>query len=168
MFAVFGTVTDRTAMREMDESVQEAAEMSSDRTQRVRRSERPLVAIVDDDPSVCRALKRLLGAHGMKAETFGSGQIFVEVVQALPSFQPECVLLDMHMPGLTGLEIHALFASLRPAIPVVYLSGIHDAASYKRALALGAVAFFKKPFADDLDELVRTMCAIVGLDGPEQ
>jgi FixJ family two-component response regulator len=158
-------------MRDIDSSlgsVQDAAAMSTDGTEMTRRKERPLVAIVDDEPSVCRALKRLLGTHGIRAETFASSQIFVEVVQALPSFEPECVVLDMHMPGLTGLDVHAALASIRPGIPVVYVTSIHDSVSYKRALALGAVAFFKKPFQDDLDEFVRTLCAIVGIDGAER
>jgi FixJ family two-component response regulator len=158
-------------MRDIDDSfgtVQEAARMSSDGTQMRRMRERPLVAIVDDDASVCRALKRLLATHGMRVETFASSRIFVEVVEALPSFEPQCVVLDMHMPGLTGLDVHALLASMRPDIPVIYLSSIHDSVSYKRALAFGAVAFFKKPFQDDLDEFVRTLCAILGTEGPRR
>ena len=158
-------------MRDIDDSfepAQEAARKSSDGRHITSRTERPLVAIVDDDGSVCRALKRLLTSHGMRVETFASGRIFVEIAQALPSFEPQCVVLDMHMPGLTGLDVHALLASMRPEIPVIYLSSIHDSVSYKRALALGAVAFFKKPFQDDLDEFVRTLCAIVGIEGPRQ
>jgi FixJ family two-component response regulator len=146
-------------------SVQEAAAMSSDGAGTARSREKPLVAIVDDDLSVCRALKRLLATHGIRAETFNSSRIFVEVVQSLPSFEPECVILDMHMPGLSGLDVHRLLTPIRPGIRVVYLTSTHDSPSYKHALALGAIAFFKKPLQNDLDEFVRTVCAIVGIAG---
>ena len=150
------------------ESMQAAPAKSSDRPRVSRNKQEPLIAIVDDDLSVCRALKRLLATHGIRAETFASGRIFVEVVNALPSFEPQCVVLDMHMPGLNGLEVHEILTSNRPRIPVVYLTSTHDSASYKRALSLGAVAFFKKPFHGDLDEFVHTLRAIAGMDGPGQ
>jgi hypothetical protein len=58
--------------------------------------------------------------------------------------------------------------AIQPGIRVVYLKSTHDSESYKRALALGAAAFFKKPVHGDLDEFVHTLCAIVGIDGPER
>ena len=122
-----------------------------------RRKDRPLVAIVDDDVSVCRAMKRLLLTHGMRVETFTSGRIFIELIEALPSFEPQCVILDMHMPGLDGLDVQARLAAVRPGLPVVFLSAVHSQSYRELALAMGAIALFRKPFDGDLERFRRTM-----------
>jgi FixJ family two-component response regulator len=141
--------------------------LSSDDDRMKSKNAWPLVAIVDDDLSVCRALKRLLTTHRIKAETFTSSRIFMEIVEALPSFEPECVVLDMHMPGLDGLAVCRRLARVRPHIPVMFLTSTHDPALYKEALALGAVAFFQKPFRDDLDSFVVALRALLNLDYPD-
>src|SRR3954466_9485531 len=66
---------------------------------------KPRIAIVDDDPSICRALRRLVATREINAETFTSGRNFLDALRAVPPFEPDCVILDMHMHGLDGIEV---------------------------------------------------------------
>jgi FixJ family two-component response regulator len=66
---------------------------------------KPTIAVVDDDPSVCRAISRLLRSLGMNADTFTSGHEFIKHIQTMPSFRPDCVVLDVQMLGMNGLEV---------------------------------------------------------------
>src|SRR6266550_5635325 len=111
---------------------------------------KPLIAIVDDDKSVCRALKRLVRSLGMDGETFASGQEFLDLVEAMPSFHPDCVVLDVQMPGLNGLEVQERLAINGNPLPVIFITAHDDAVPRERALAAGAVAFVRKPFNDEL------------------
>jgi CheY-like chemotaxis protein len=108
----------------------------------------PLIAIVDDDASVCRAMKRLLHSLGLCAETFSSGQEFLELLQSLPSFHPDCVVLDVQMPGMTGFEVQQQLGPL--GLPVIFITAHDEACTRERALAAGAVAFLRKPFNDEI------------------
>jgi FixJ family two-component response regulator len=116
---------------------------------------KPLIAIVDDDESVCRALKRLVRSLGMDGETFASGQEFLDLIEAMPSFLPDCVVLDVQMPGLNGLEVQERLATNSNPLPVIFITAHDDAAPRERALAAGAVAFMRKPFNDEL--LIKTL-----------
>ena len=111
---------------------------------------KPLVAIVDDDESVCRALKRLVRSVGMHGETFASGREFLDLIEAMPSFHPDCVVLDVQMPGLNGLEVQERLARNGNPLPVIFITAHDDAVPRERALAAGAVAFVRKPFNDEL------------------
>ena len=111
---------------------------------------KPLIAIVDDDESVCRAMKRLVRSFGMEADTFTSGQEFVERIATTPSFQPHCVVLDVQMPGMNGLEVQARLASCGRPLPVIFITAHDETGVRDRALAAGAVAFLRKPFNDEL------------------
>ena len=116
---------------------------------------KPLIAIVDDDESVCRALKRLVRSLGMNAETFASGQQFLDLIEAMPSFHPDCLVLDVQMPGLTGLEVQERLATNSNPLPVIFITAHDEAVPRERALAAGAVAFVRKPFQDEL--LIKTL-----------
>jgi len=122
----------------------------------------PLIAIVEDDESVCRAIKRLIRSLGMNAETYVSSAEFVELIHALPSFQPDCVMLDMQMPGMSGIEVQASVRRARGAIPIIFITAHDDRVVRARALAAGAVAFLLKPFDDAL--FIRTLNAALGRD----
>jgi FixJ family two-component response regulator len=122
----------------------------------------PLIAIVEDDESVCRAIKRLIRSLGMNAETYVSGAEFVELIDALPSFQPDCVMLDVQMPGMSGIEVQASVRRARGAIPVIFITAHDDRVVQARALAAGAVAFLLKPFDDAL--FIRTLNVALGRD----
>ena len=110
----------------------------------------PLIAIVDDDESVCRAMKRLVRSLGMVADTFTSGREFIDRVETTPSYQPDCVVLDVHMPGMNGLEVQARLADSGNTLPVIFITAHDEAGVRERALATGAVAFLRKPFNDEL------------------
>ena len=116
---------------------------------------KPLIVIVDDDDSVCRALRRLVRSVGMEAETFKSGRDLLDLCEAMPSFQPGCVILDVQMPGMTGLDVQQQLAITRARVPVIFITAHDDVAARERALAAGAVAFIRKPFHDEI--LIRTM-----------
>ena len=110
---------------------------------------KPLIAIVDDDESVCRAMKRLVRSLGMDANAFTSGQEFIDLIETMPSFQPDCVVLDVQMPGMDGLEVQERLASSGNRLPVIFITAHDDAGVRDRALAAGAVAFLRKPFNDE-------------------
>jgi FixJ family two-component response regulator len=105
----------------------------------------PLIAIVDDDESVLRSLKRLLRACGLAAETFASGRTFLD---ALPRQVPACVLLDVQMPDLDGWEIQAELTTAGWRVPVIFITAYEDAAAQERAMSTGAVALLRKPMTD--------------------
>jgi FixJ family two-component response regulator len=131
----------------------------------VPNTKQPLIAIVDDDECVCRALKRLIRSLGMAAETYRSGTEFLDLIEALPSFHPDCVVLDVQMPGMHGIKVQAGLRRLRGAIPVIFITAHDDRAARTQALEGGAVAFLLKPFNDAL--LLRTLNAALGRDADE-
>lgn len=119
------------------------------------KNRKPLIAIVDDDESVCRALRRLVRSLAMDAETFSSGQQFLDLLDAMPSFQPDCLILDVQMPGLNGLDVQHLLAGNTRILPVIFITAHDEVGVRENALASGAVAFLRKPFDDQL--LVKTL-----------
>lgn len=111
---------------------------------------KPVIAIVDDDASVCKAMERLVRSLGLSASTFTSGDEFLGVIEGAPGLAPRCVILDMQMPGTNGLAVQARLASLAPLTIVVFITA-HDApGNRERALANGALAYLRKPFSDDV------------------
>ena len=111
---------------------------------------KPLVAIVDDDPSVCRAVKRLVISLGMSAQTFRSGLELLDYLEAVPPDTTDCVILDVQMPGLSGLEVQKRLAYSYRALPVIVITAHETAETKESALAAGAIAFLRKPFDDGL------------------
>lgn len=116
---------------------------------------KPLIAIVDDDESVCRAVRRLVRSLPMDAQTFSSGQEFLDLLEAMPSFKPDCLILDVQMPGMNGLEVQDRLAIGRHAIPMIFITAHDEIGIREKALAMGAVAFLRKPFNDEL--LIKTL-----------
>ena len=108
-------------------------------------------------------MKRLVRSLGMNSETFASGKEFVDCLEAMPSFRPDCAILDVQMPGLSGLEVQDWLAHSAQPIPVIFITAHDDVGVRERALALGAVAFLRKPFNDEL--LIRTLRAALQRDG---
>ena len=118
---------------------------------------------MDDDESVCRALKRLVHSLGMAAETYAGSDDFVNQIESLPSFQPDCVILDVQMPGLNGIEVQKRLRRVHKDIPVIFITAFDDRNAREQALAGGAVAFLRKPCNDAL--ISRTLDAALGRDG---
>jgi FixJ family two-component response regulator len=115
--------------------------------------EQPVVFVVDDDQSVCAALKSLLGSVGLRAETFGSAPDFLS--RKLPD-TPSCLVLDVRLPGLSGLDFQAELAKADIRIPIVFVTGHGDIPMTVRAMKAGAVEFLTKPFRDqDLLDAVQ-------------
>lgn len=115
----------------------------------------PTIAVVDDDASVCRAISRLLRSLGMNANTFTSGHEFLEQIETMPSFHPDCVVLDVQMPGMNGLEVQELLVRGDKPLPVIFITAHDEIGVRERALQAGAVAFLRKPFNDEL--LIKTL-----------
>jgi FixJ family two-component response regulator len=113
----------------------------------------PVVFVVDDDPSVCAALRSLLGSVGLRVETFGSAPDFLQ--RKLPDV-PSCLVLDVRLPGLSGLDFQAELAKADIRIPIVFVTGHGDIPMTVRAMKAGAVEFLTKPFRDqDLLDAVQ-------------
>ncbi|OMG75213.1 response regulator transcription factor [Burkholderia ubonensis] len=120
------------------------------------------VAIVDDDESVGRAIKRLLRSVGIRADTFQSGDDFLDTLASMPSYRPACVILDIQMPGLNGLEVQRRLHGT--GVPVIVITAYDDVAVREQALAAGAIAYVRKPFNDAL--LIKTVCIALGIASP--
>jgi FixJ family two-component response regulator len=118
----------------------------------------PFVVVVDDDESVSRAIKRLLRSIGVAAESFASGEAFLEALLSIPSYQPACVILDVQMPGLSGLEVQQRLAG--SGIPIIFITAHDDIGVREQALAAGALAYLRKPFGDEI--FVKTVRAAIG------
>src|SRR5262249_51809873 len=103
---------------------------------------RPFVAVVDDDESVRRALGRLLRISGLEAGTFASGPALIEELERR---KPDCVVLDLNMPGMSGSEVQNVLAQRGHRIPVVILTGQDSPEALARATAGGAAAYLCKP-----------------------
>jgi len=116
---------------------------------------KPTIAIVDDDASVCRAISRLLRSWGMNADTFTSGREFIEHLGMMPSFRPDCVVLDVQMPGMNGLEVQDLLVLGDNPLPVIFITAHDEIEVRERALQTGAVAFLSKPFNNEV--LIKTL-----------
>src|SRR4029453_16510706 len=102
----------------------------------------PVVAIVDDDVSILRALGRFLYAMGWHAITFSSAEAFLQTgMQA----SPDCLVLDMWLPGMTGVELLEHLAATGSTLPAVIITGRDDLQMRMRAMQAGAVAYFRKP-----------------------
>jgi FixJ family two-component response regulator len=126
---------------------------------------RTTVFVVDDDDSLRRALERLLRAEGYTVEGFASAEAYL----ARAAHEgPGCLLLDLALPGIDGLALHARLARDAEALPVVFLSGHADIPASVRAMKLGAIDFLTKP-ADDKVLLAAVRAALarraVQLDG---
>jgi FixJ family two-component response regulator len=107
---------------------------------------KPTVFIVDDDPAVLKGLSRLLRSAGFTVETFPSSQDFLN--HYVPN-TPGCLVLDVAMPGLNGLELQKALAAKGHAIPIIFLTGHGDIPMSVQAMKRGAADFLTKPVNDD-------------------
>jgi len=123
---------------------------------RLSRPDSATVYVVDDDESMLRSMKRLLRSAGWNVETFASAG---EILQRAPLTGPGCILLDVKMPGMDGLELHECMSEGGISLPVVFLSGNSDIPMSVRAMKHGAVDFLVKPVEEDvlLDTLDRAL-----------
>lgn len=105
----------------------------------------PIVFVVDDDPSVRRSIKRLIGSVGLQVELFGSAQEFL--LSKRPD-APSCLVLDIRLPGISGLDFQQELAEANIHIPIIFITAHGDIPMTVRAMKAGAVEFLSKPFHD--------------------
>ena len=103
---------------------------------------RPLIAVVDDEQSVCVALQRLVRSADMDVETYSSGEEFLQAVQTQ---QFDCVLLDLHMPKVNGYEVLSRLTQFSTRFPALAITGHDTPEARGRALSAGAAAYLLKP-----------------------
>lgn len=106
----------------------------------------PIVFVVDDDISVRESLEALVRCAGWQPETFASAQEFLSRPRALV---PSCLVLDVTLPGLNGLDLQKRIAADRIAMPIIFITGHGDVPMSVQAMKAGAVEFLMKPFSDD-------------------
>lgn len=107
----------------------------------------PVVFVVDDDISVRESLELLISTDGWRAETFASAQEFLDRPRLLV---PSCLVLDVSLPGLNGLDLQERVAAERTDMPIIFITGHGDVPITVRAMKAGAVEFLTKPFGDDV------------------
>lgn len=112
----------------------------------------PTVFIVDDDPSIREGLCDLLDAEGLRARPFASAEEFFEKWNAE---MPGCLVLDVRLPGMSGMELQTRLAVEGPSIPIIIMTAHGDMPMVRKALKAGAVEFLIKPFQED--ELLRAV-----------
>jgi FixJ family two-component response regulator len=112
--------------------------------------EQAVVAVVDDDESVRKALASLLRSLGVSVCTFGSAGDFLASPRRV---EAACLIVDVQMPGMGGIELQERLIALGQQVPIIFITAHPDAKLRERALAAGAVAFLSKPFAPQ--ELIR-------------
>ena len=107
----------------------------------------PIVFVVDDDISVRESLQLLIECEGWHPETFASAQEFLDRPRSLV---PSCLVLDVSLPGLNGLDVQKRVAVERPDMPIIFITGYGDVPTTVKAMKAGAVEFLTKPFSDDV------------------
>jgi FixJ family two-component response regulator len=107
----------------------------------------PIVFVVDDDISVRESLELLLRHEGFEVETFTSAQEFIERPRTIVA---SCLVLDISLPGLNGLELQKRVAGERPEMPIIFITGHGNIPMTVQAMKAGAVEFLTKPFSDDV------------------
>lgn len=124
------------------------------------RDNTPLIAIVDDDEDVRMALTRLAESAGLLVESFASGAAFLKSIK---DHEPDCAVLDLHMPEMSGFDVQGALAKARSSIPVVAITGHDTKEARSRALQLGANDYLAKPV--DHEALLAAIEAAVSRGG---
>ena len=106
----------------------------------------PTVFVVDDDISIRESLELLITHEGWKAEIFASAE---EFLQRPPLATPSCLILDVNLPNLNGLELQERIARSRPGMPIIFITGYGDVPMTVKAMKAGAVEFLTKPYDDE-------------------
>jgi FixJ family two-component response regulator len=111
-----------------------------------------LIAVVDDDPSVRESLESLIRSAGLRVEAFASAQEFLGRPQG---DAPSCLVLDLQLPGLSGLDLQKQLAEVNLEIPIVFITGHGNVPASVQAMKAGALEFLTKPFAEE--DLLRAI-----------
>jgi FixJ family two-component response regulator len=119
-------------------------------------TENPTVYVIDDDESVRKLLTKLITSIDLKVKAYDSAREFLD--SAHPS-QPSCLILDVRMPGLSGLDLQERLAAAGISLPIIFISGVASVPASVQAMKAGAVDFFEKPFDNQklLDSVQRAL-----------
>ena len=109
-------------------------------------SHQTLISVVDDDKSVREAIKSLLGSVGFETEVFGSAEDFLNSDRLTDT---DCLILDVRMSGMSGLELQRLLNSTACDVPIIFISAHDDGEAREKGLQAGAIDFLQKPFSED-------------------
>jgi FixJ family two-component response regulator len=123
----------------------------------------PLIAIIDDDASVRRSTDRLIRSFGYRTRAFGSGEEFLSSGAA---DQAACLLLDMRMPGMNGLDVQRSMIERGARVPIVFFTAQASDEEERRARSAGAVEFLRKPLAEV--RLCQTIESVIGAPAREE
>ena len=104
---------------------------------------RKIIAVIDDDPMMLKAVERLLRAKGFDVEVFTSAEGFLEVAGASKA---TCLVLDIHLGGMSGIELRRRLIASRSELPIIFITALDDETTRKEAIEAGCVAFLRKPF----------------------
>src|ERR1700739_5098833 len=113
---------------------------------------RNLVSVVDDDESIRRTTRLLIESFGFRAAAFESAEGFLRAGQF---HDTACLIVDVRMPGMNGLQLQSRLAAEGCGIPIIFITAYDDKESRRRAIQAGAVAFLSKPFSDE--QLLQTL-----------
>jgi FixJ family two-component response regulator len=122
----------------------------------------PVIAVIDDDASVRRALQRLLQSAGFAVDTFATARAFLDTDCWA---QTACLVLDVHLPGMSGYQLQEHLAASGVAIPIVFITAYDDASTRERVNRVGAVGYLRKPF--DQETLIEAIRRAIGQDPSE-
>ena len=119
---------------------------------------KPLISVVDDDESMREAVRGLMKSLGYTAEAFASAEEFLNSRQVL---RTSCLIADVHMPGMTGLDLHRHLVASRKTIPTILITAYPDDSVRERALGDGVACYLSKPFDEnDLLACIRSSLSI--------
>jgi two-component system response regulator FixJ len=104
------------------------------------------ISVVDDDESIRRALRRLIGTTGLCVDTFGSAEEFLERGDRAT----RCLILDVKLPGISGFDLQGRLATTDPMIPIIFVSAYGSQEVRDRAIKAGAIDFLRKPFNEEM------------------
>jgi FixJ family two-component response regulator len=122
----------------------------------------PVIAVIDDDASVRRALQRLLQSAGFMVETFATAREFLE---ADDWAQTACLVLDVHLPAMSGVQLQAYLAASGVPIPIVFITAYDDQSTREQVQRAGAVAYLRKPV--DQSTLIEAISRALGQGASE-
>lgn len=123
----------------------------------------PVIAIVDDDASIRRALARLLRVMGWQAVTFASAEAFLQTGLQMPL---DCLVLDVWLPAMSGVALMEHLVALGSTLPVIFITGREDVQMHLHAAQMGAVAYLRKPL--DEQDLQRALQRALGQKASER